>query len=154
MAVTAFWYGKAILNAFSGETSGESIAIDYLSDTINCSLHLTGYTPAQDTDEFWDAATNEHGETGTYTTHGATLGTKTLGYTGGTNVIKFSCAAIEWAASTIVSATNATIFDLKGGAHSADPLMGYILFGEAKSSSGGSFKITPHTDGLLTITPS
>jgi len=150
MAVTAFWYGKAILNAFGGETAGESIAIDFLSDTIKVSLHTSTYTPAQDTDEFWDAATNEVSGAG-YTTGGATLGTKTLGYTAGTNVIKFDAADTSWASSTI-TARYAVIYK-DTGTPSTSPLLGYVNFGADVVTSNGTFQITWDAAGIFTITP-
>ena len=150
MAVTAFWYGKAILNAFGGETAGESVAIDYLSDTIKVSLHTSTYVPAQDTDEFFSAATNEVSGTG-YTAGGATLANKTLGYTAGTNVIKFDADDTSWATSTITARIAVIYKDT--GTPSTSPVMGYVDFGADVISSGGTFQITWNAAGILTITP-
>lgn len=150
MAVTAFWYGKAILNAFGGETAGESVAIDFLSDTIKVSLHTVTYTPAQDTDEFFSDATNQITGTG-YTAGGATLANKTLGYTAGTNVIKFDADDPSWATSTL-TARYAVIYKDTGTA-STSPLMGYIDFGADVSTTAGTFTVQFNASGMLTITP-
>lgn len=88
-----FLYGKAYANLLGGEAAGDAFTVDYLSDTVKCSLHTSTYAPNRDTHETFSDATNEVSGTG-YTAGGATLGTKTITYTAanswGTN----------WAAST------------------------------------------------------
>ena len=80
MAVTAFLYGKAFANLLGGESSGESSAVDYLSDTIKVALCTSSYSYNLDTHEFFNDVTNEITGTG-YTSGGATLGSKTITYT-------------------------------------------------------------------------
>lgn len=80
MAVTAYMYGKAFANLLGGETSGETSAVDYLSDTIKVALCTSSYAYNLDTHEFFSDVTNEITGTG-YTSGGATLGSKTITYT-------------------------------------------------------------------------
>jgi hypothetical protein len=151
---TGYWFGKAILNAFGGETAGESIVVDFLSDTIKVALFTDAHAPDQDADEFYDAAhgMTEVSNSGTgYTTGGATLGTKTLGYTSGTNVIMFDAADVTWSTSTI-TARYACIYDDTPASNK--PFLGYVDFGTNQSSSNGDFKITWDTEGVLKITVS
>lgn len=151
MAVTAFWYGKAFANAFGGETVGEAVAIDWLSDTIKVAMCTSTYTPAQDTHEFFSDITNEVTGTG-YTAGGATLANKTLTYTGGTNIDAFDADDVSWTSSTI-TARYAIIYKSTGTA-STSPLMGYVDFGADQSTSDGTFLITWDAAGILKVTVS
>ena len=149
MSVTAFWFGKAILNAFGGETEGESIGIDYLTDDIRVSLHTSTFTPDQDTMEFFSDTTNE--VTGTaYVADGELLGTKTLAYA--STVTTFDAANVTWSASTI-TARYAVVYKDTGVA-STSPLLGWVDFGQDYSSSLGDFTITWDATGILTVTVS
>ena len=89
----AYQFNKLLANAFGGETAGESISIDWLSDTIKCALLANTYTPNKDTHEFFSDLTNEVVGTG-YTAGGATLASKTLVYT------PANSWATTWAATT------------------------------------------------------
>lgn len=147
----ACWFGKAILNAFGGETAVETVAIDYLSNTIKVSLHTNAFTPNQDTMEFASDLTNEVAAGGGYATGGATLTGKTLGYDAGTNVIKFDANDVQWAASTITAAYAVIYMDT--GVAATSPLMGYVDFEGDVISTNGDFDITWNAAGMLTITP-
>jgi hypothetical protein len=152
MAVTAYWYGQAIMQAFGSGSSGGAPNIDYLSDTIKVALCTSSYTPAQDTHVFYSDLTNEVANGNGYTTGGATLGSKTLDYTSGTNVIKFDAADTAWTSSTI-TARYAVIYDDTPATAGTKPLMGYVDFGADQSTVNGTFTITWAAGGILTITP-
>jgi hypothetical protein len=152
MTVTAYWYGQAIMQAFGSGSSGGAPNIDYLSDTIKVSLHTSSYTPAQDTHVFRSDLTNEVANGNGYTTGGATLANKTLGYTAGTNVIKFDADDVAWADSTI-TARYAVIYDDTPATDATKPLLGYVDFGADVSSVAAAFTITWAAAGILTITP-
>lgn len=145
MAVTAKWFGKAFLKMLNKE-------IDWDSDTIKVSLHTSSYTPDQDAHDYADDLTNEVANGNGYTTGGATLGSKTIDYTAGTNVVKLDAADTVWAASTI-TARYAVIYDAQSGAAATNPLLGYVDFGADVSSAGGAFTITWDAAGIFTITP-
>ena len=151
MAVTALMYGKAIANAFGGETAGESSKVDWLSDDIRVALVTSAYTPNQDTDEFWsDVVANEVVGTG-YTANGAALANKTLTYTAGTNVNKFDADDVSWPASTI-TARYAVIYNRTPGSDATRNLISYVDFGANVSSTNGNFQITWDAAGIATIT--
>jgi hypothetical protein len=143
MAVTAFWYGKALLAAFNEE-------IDWAADTIKVQLHTSSYVPSQDHDYHADL-TNEVANGNGYTTGGATLGTPTIGYTAGTGVVKFDGEDVQWTSSTI-TARYAVIVDTTPGSSATNPLILYVDFGQDEASSNGNFTIQWHTDGIATIT--
>jgi hypothetical protein len=156
MTVTSAWFGLALAHSWGGVTAGETqYFIDYLSDTIKVSLHTSSYTPNQDTAEFWSACTNEVSNNG-YTTGGATLGTKTLTYTAGTNVLMFDAADPTWTAGAAWSSYPriAVIYKV-GGTAATSPVMGYIDFGANVTTiaSTNIFTIIFATAGIFTITP-
>lgn len=144
MAVTAFWYGNALLKALNKE-------INWSSDTIKVALVANTYTPNQDTHTYFSDITGEITGTG-YSAGGATLASKTITYTAATNVIALDAADVTWASSTI-TARYAVIYDSTGTA-SASALLGYVDFGADQSSSSGNFTITWDANGILKITVS
>lgn len=143
MAVTAFLYGSVAAKLANKE-------IDWDTDTIKVALCTSTYTPAQDTHDYFNDITNEVTGTG-YTAGGATLASKTVTYTAGTNLTTFDAADVSWASSTI-TARYAIIYVDTGGAASTDPLIGYVDFGENVSSSAGTFSITWDAAGIFTVT--
>lgn len=151
MAVTALLYGSFLSNALGGVAAGTAPNIDYLSDDIRVALVTNAYTPAQDTHDFWDDVVADEAAGTGYTANGAALGTKTLDYTAGTNVIKGDAADTSWAAST-VTARYAVLYDRTPGADATRPLIGYVDFGADVSTTAGTFTITWSASGIFTIT--
>ena len=143
MAVTGFFYGNAFLNAFDKK-------IDFNSDTIKVALCTSTYTPNQDTHDFFNDITNEVSGTG-YTAGGATLGTPTLTYTGGTNVLKLDGDDVSWTTSTI-TARYAIIYDSTPGTAATNPLLAYVDFGADVTSTAGTFSIVWDAAGIATVT--
>ena len=88
-----------------------------------------------------------------YTAGGATLGSPTLTYTAGTNVLKLSGDNVSWAASTI-TARYAIIYDSSPGTAGTNPLLCYVDFGGNVTSTAGTFTITWAAGGIATITAS
>lgn len=145
MAVTAFFYGKVFESAFNK-------LIDFDTDVIKVMLCTSTYTPNQDTHQFKSSVTNEVTGTG-YTAGGATLGTPTMTYTAGTNVLMFDGADVSWASSTI-TARYAVIYDSSPGTDATRPLIAYVDFGADVSSTAATFSITWDAAGIATITVS
>lgn len=142
MAVTAFLYGS-----FPAKLANKEI--DWDTDTVKVALCTSTYTPAQDTHDYFNDITNEVTGTG-YTAGGATLASKTVNYTAGTNTTTFDAADVSWTTSTI-TARYAVIYVDTAGASSTDPLIGYVDFGENVSSSAGTFSITWDAAGIFTV---
>ena len=145
MAVTAFFYGKVFESAFNK-------LIDFDTDVIKVMLCTSTYTPNQDTHQFKSSVTNEVTGTG-YTADGATLGTPTMTYTAGTNVLMFDGVDVSWASSTI-TARYAVIYDSSPGTDATRPLIAYVDFGADVSSTAATFSITWDAAGIATITVS
>jgi hypothetical protein len=144
MAVTAFFYGSAFLSVFNKE-------LDIDTDVIKCML-TNGYTPDQDAHRYKSSVTSE--VTGTaYTAGGTTLTTPIQSYTGGTNTWAFDADDALWSTSTI-TATVAEVYDFSPATDATRPLLSYVDFGGAQSSSGGDFKIVWNSGGLFKVTVS
>jgi hypothetical protein len=136
-------YGSLIAKAFNKE-------VDFDTDTIKVALLSSSYTPNQDTDDYFnDVSTYEVSGTG-YTAGGATLASKTVGYTSGTNVTKFDAADVSWTSSTI-TARYAVVY-VATGTSSTSTLIGYVDFGSDQSSSSGTFSIVWDAAGIFTTT--
>lgn len=146
MAVSAKWYGQALLKALNKE-------IDWDTDTIKVMLCTSTYTPDQDSHIYKSSVTNEVANGNGYTTGGATLANKTITYTGATNVIKLDADDVTWTTSTI-TARYAVVYDDAPATDATKPLLGYVDFGQDFSSSNGNFTITWDSAGLFTITAS
>ena len=143
MAVTAKMYGNFILKALNKE-------VDWDSDTIKVML-CSALTIDQDGDIYLaDVTKTEITGTG-YTAGGATLASKTIGYTAGTNVIKLDAADLAWTTATI-TARYVIIYDDTPASNK--PVLGYVDFGENRSSTAGTFTIAWNTSGIATITVS
>ena len=145
MAVTAKWFGKAFLSLLNKEA-------DLNSDVIKVMLCTSSYTPDQDTHDYKDDVTNEVSGAG-YTEGGATLGSVTVTYTAGTNVIMFDAADTTWSSATI-TARYAVVYDSTPATDGTRPLLLYVDFGEDVTSTGGNFTITWNAAGIATITVS
>lgn len=122
---TLQFFGKFGANIFGGETAGESEVVDYLSDTIKVSLHTSAASFAYDTDEAFADVANEVGSGNGYTSGGATLGSKTVTYSGTGNTTVLDAADPSWTASSSgFSASDAVFYD-----STSDNLIGTLAFG-------------------------
>lgn len=151
MAVTAFWFGKAFANIMGGETAGESSNLDWLSDTIKVMLTTSTYVPNQDTNEFKSDVTNEVSGTG-YSAGGVTLTTKTLVYTGASNLTTMDADDAIWSGASF-TARIAVIYKDTGTGTTSN-LLGYVDFGADQTVAAATFTIQWNASGIFTITVS
>ena len=146
---TGNWYGLALLGQYSTTAARR---VDWVTDTIKLSLHTATYTPAQDTDDFFNDATNKLGAGGGYTTGGNTLGTKSTVYDAGTNEMRLiATTGNVWTFTGTKAFERAVIYSDTGGASTTDPLLGYTNLG-AQSVTDTTFTLTPDATGWLKIT--
>lgn len=143
MAIVAAWYGKAMLSLANKE-------VDIDSDTLKVMLCTSSYTPNQDTHQYKSDVTNEVSGTG-YTATGATLGSVTITYTAGTNVVMIDAADTSWTTSTITART-AVVYDSTPGSDATRPLLCYQKSDADIISTAGTFTITWNAAGICTIT--
>ena len=117
-------------------------AIDSDADTFKAMLVTSTYTANKGTHAKRSDITNEVTGTG-YTAGGVTCAcTPALNTTAHTMVLTF--AAVSWTSSTI-TARGMVIYKSRGGASSADELVGYLDFGSNISSAGGTFSVAAST---------
>ena len=141
---TPKWYANGLLNVATG-----AVSLD--GDTIKLILITASYTPNQSTDTFRsDLGANEAtGATG-YPAGGFTLATKTL------TIV--SALTIQWDADDITQSITGSLtfrygvyYKSRGGASSADELIGYVDFGSQTITSA---TLTITQADPLTITAS
>lgn len=146
---TAALYDSALANALGSTSAGNAPNIDWLSDTIKCTLHTSSYTVSKTTHDFVDDLTNEVAATGGYSTGGVTLANKTLAIT--SSVIKLDADDAVWSSSTI-TARYAVVSDRTPGTIATQPLICYQNNGSDAASSGGEFRVQWHANGIVQIT--
>lgn len=147
MAVVNKWYRAAFAGQYSATAARR---VDWVSDTIKTTLHTVTYSFAQDTDDFFNDATNELSTAGGYTSGGVTLGTKSIGVAT-TLQTQLIAANAQWTSATF-TARQAVVWADTAGASSTDPLMMNINFGADQSVSSGTFTIAWAADGVGKVT--
>lgn len=148
MAHTVKWAGRALEGQW-GTTAARRV--DFVTDTIKCSLSTNTYVPDQDAHDFFNDVTNEITGTG-YTAGGATLGTKSVSYDTATNELRLICADVAWGpGATFGPFRIGTIYKDTGTA-STSPILGWITFDSDQSVSNGTFTIDTDPTGVLYVT--
>ena len=123
--------------------------IDWATDTLNCGLSTSTYTPNRDTHVFYSDITNEVVGTG-YTAKGVVLGTKSTSYNAGAHEARFFTGTAQWTTATFTF-RYAFIFKDTGVA-ATSPLIGYIDFGGDETVTIGTVTITfDATNGTMKI---
>lgn len=134
------------------QASGQG-AVDLSTLTVKCMIVTGTYTPNQNTHDFRDdLGANEVSGTG-YTAGGNTLATPVVSLDGAGNVkVDFDDPA-AWAqnAAGFSNGRRAVVYVARGGAASADELIGYTDdFGADKGNVDGDFSVTVNANGLYT----
>ena len=112
--------------------------IDFDTDTFKMMLVTSSYTAAKTHSKRSDI-TNE--VSGTGYTSGGNAAAPTVTKDNTNNRVDISWSITSWTSSTI-TARAGVIYKSRGGASSADELVGYVDFGSNVSSSSGTFSVT------------
>lgn len=147
MSVVNKWYRAAFAGQYSATAARR---VDWVTDTIKTTLHTNTYSFAQDTDDFFNDATNELSTAGGYTAGGVTLGTKSIGVAT-TLQTQLIAANAQWTSASF-TARQAVVWADTAGASSTDPLMMNINFGADQTVSSGTFTIAWAADGVGKVT--
>src|SRR5262245_2946299 len=148
-------YLKFPANLMGGETSGESVAIDVLSDDLRVSNHTVVYVPNQDLHE---TVADLSGEvTGTnMPAGGIALTGRTIVLDTTLNKVWMRAADSVWSLAVGSGIRYSAVADrdaTKFPAASQKPLVGYIDWGADQAVNGTNFTITwPATTGLIEFT--
>ena len=116
--------------------------IDFGSNTFKAMLVTSSYTPDKDSHDKLDDVTNE--ATGTGYTAGGETSTVTVTKDNTNDKVTIQFGAVSWSSSTI-TARGCVYYKSRGGASSADELVGYADFGSDVSSTGGTFSVAATT---------
>lgn len=143
MSGTWHWYGNGLLNVLKG-------AIDLDTDTFKIMLTTSAYTPDIDTHDFRNDVTNEVANSGTYASGGGVT-TVSVSYDAATNEVRVILTDVAFTGATITART-AVLYKSRGGASSADELVGYITEASDVSSTAGTFTIDNPVTSALKIT--
>jgi hypothetical protein len=150
VAVTAFWFGEALLGQFSSTSARR---VDWDADTIKVSLHTSTYTPNQDTHNFYDDLTNEVANGNGYTTGGQAITTSAPTYDTASNTVRLDATDPSWTSASF-TARYAVIYKDTGVAGTS-PLLGYVDFGGNETVTSGTITIQwDSTDGVLRVVAS
>jgi hypothetical protein len=136
---------NAVYNSFKRDIQNGSIDLD--TDTIKIMLVTSSYSANIDTHTKRSDITNEVTGAG-YTPGGATLANKSVTADNTNDRGVFDADDVNWSGSTI-TARGAVLYKSRGGAASADELVGYIDFGSDYTSTAGNFTIAFSSSGVL-----
>lgn len=138
---------NAVFNSFKRDVMNGAIDLD--TDTLKVMLVTSAYSPNIDTHTKRSDITNEVVGAG-YVAGGATLANPTVTADNTDDEGVFDADDVTWTSSTI-TARGAVIYKSRGGAASADELVGYVDFGSDYTSTGGNFTITWAAEGILNL---
>jgi len=116
--------------------------IDFDTDTFKALLVTSTYTASKSHSKRSDV-TNEVSGTG-YTAGGNACAVTVAATDNTNNDVEISFSITSWTSATI-TARAAVIYKSRGGASSADELVGYVDFGSDVSSTNGTFAVTVST---------
>lgn len=135
-----------VYNSFKGDIQDGTIDLD--TDTIKVALVTSTYTPDIDTHTVFDDITNEVSGTG-YSAGGETLANVSVTVDNTDDEGVFDADNVTWTNATI-TARAAVVYKDTGNA-ATSPLIGYVDFGEDKSSSSSDFVIEWNSEGILNL---
>jgi hypothetical protein len=121
--------------------------IDLGADTIKVMLVQAAYTPDRDAHNRRDDVTDEASGTG-YTAGGATLANVTTTQDDTNDLMKFDADDVVWTTVT-VTFRYLVFYKSRGGAASADELIGYIDTGGNQTVTGANLTLQWHTNGIM-----
>ena len=116
--------------------------IDFDTDTFWVMLTTSSYTENKDTHDYRNHVSNE--VVGAGYSSGGTVTAVTVTRDNTNDRLDVTFGAVSWASSTI-TARKAVYYKRRGGAASADELIGVNDFGSDVISSGGTFSLAAST---------
>jgi hypothetical protein len=138
---------SALYNSFKRDIMNGAIDLD--TDTIKGMLVTSTYAQNIDTHTKRSDITNEVVGTG-YTAGGVTLASPTVTVDNTDDEGVFDAADSSWTTATI-TARGMVLYKSRGGASTADELIGYIDFAADKTSTAGTFAITYNAEGIINL---
>jgi hypothetical protein len=115
-------------NSAIGGSSGAEVPVDFLTDTIKCSLHTAITSFDAVADRWFSDIANEVANGNGYTSGGVTLGAKVVTYASKKTVWD-NTVDPSWTATGAGFAANSCVFYKDTGTAATSPLIGYLDFG-------------------------
>lgn len=143
MAIIANPYVSLVIKAFNKE-------IDWDSDVIKVMLVTSTYVPNQESHDYKNDVSGEVSGTG-YTTGGKVLTSKSITYNSTDKIIILDAEDIIWEGISISNARYAIFYDDSPSTDATKVLLWYTDFGEAKSVTNGTIKLTFNSSGIVNI---
>lgn len=136
-------------NQFKYELLGGGIDLD--TDTINCALLTSAYTPDIDAHHYWtDVSASEVAGTG-YTAGGLALSAgASISADDGTDRGVWDANDLSWSSATLSNLRYAVLYKDTGDA-ATSPLIAYQNFGEEKTITNGTFSVSWSTSGIALL---
>ena len=146
MAITVAAYGLTM------EKIAEQVGndVNFLTGTAKLSLHTSTYSPARDTDDFFNDATNELGTATGYTAGGETLGTKTITYDATSDQVRWDAADVPWTFSASKTWRYGVIYIDTAGASTTDPLW-FLLTWDSDQTVSTAYTVQWDAAGIYAI---
>jgi hypothetical protein len=144
MAITVTFYPLTM------EKIAEQVGndVNFLTGTVKQSLHTNAYSPAVDTDDFFNDATNEIGGGSGYAVQ--TLAGKTITYDSASDQVRWDCNDITYSFTGSNTWRHAVGWIDTAGASSTDPLY-YRLTWDSDQTVSTTYTLTIDAAGLLFI---
>jgi hypothetical protein len=143
MANTLQFYNSGFLGFFNGSIDWDSatnVAAILVDDTYTFSASHSTYNDVDDyeiDDEDYSAIA---------------VGSRSTALDDGNSKVKFTCAALSWGSNVTIAAKGIVlVMGNPASLSTSDPLIGFIDFGEEKSSTDSTFSFTPHSNGLVRV---
>lgn len=146
MAITVTFYPLTL------EKVVEQVGADvnYLTGTVKLSLHTSTYSPAHDTDDFFNDATNELSAGSGYNAGGETAASKTVTYDTGSDQIRWDLADISWLFTASKTWRNGVLYIDTAGASTTDPLYAKLVW-DSDQTVSTTYTLQFDPAGLLFI---
>lgn len=136
-AITATPYGQTFLGQYSATAARR---IDWVTDTIDCALCTSTYTPNRDTHVFYSALTNEVANGNGYTTGGVALANKSTSYDSTSHEARFFADPSTWTGASFTF--RYAVLYKSTGTGSTSPLIGWVDFGGDEQATSATVTIT------------
>lgn len=124
MAITVAFYGLTV------EKIAEQVGndVNYLTGTVQLSLHTSTYSPDRDANDFFNDATNEVANGNGYTTGGETLAGKTITYDSASDQVRWDANDVTWTFSAGKTWRYGVMWINTAGASTTDPLYALLTW--------------------------
>lgn len=143
MAVTPKAYGLFLQSLMEGR-------VDLINDPLMCMLVGTSYTPNQNTHKFKSIVIDEILGSG-YTAGGKQVTGLQLTYEGVNKRLKITGTNLVWPSVTISNARYGVLYVASDLPITAQPLMGWVDFGEDVDRTDEPFAINWPATGIMTL---